>query len=603
MTSMPLSSPIPNEPSSSAVRGPLRRFGQRTLRAARASVLAEVGEHASLDDFLRASLRWLGLDLDMLSTDLDRVPARGPLLVTANHPTGAMEGILLLALLRSVRQDVKVVANDSVAVDVPQVDELLIPIDAEARDPNVNASSMLRAARWLNDGGCVLVFPAGVVAAPRRPFGPAREGRWQAAIAGLQRLTGATTLPVYVAAKAPAWFRMLSSVSARLRTWMLPRVLISQCASDVAVRIGHPVQGSQLARFADDDERARYLRLRCEILERRKSETTAKAPGVSRKLARAQEPILDAVAPESIESELAALPVSAELLRQGSTRVLCARAEQIPSTLREIGRLREVTFRGVGEGSGLSCDLDAFDATYWHLFLWDESARAIVGAYRLGVVEELLEDGGAQSLYTNSLYRFDAPFLDHVRDGVELGRSFVQPAYQKGFLPLLLLWKGIAAFVVRDPRRRHLFGTVSISADHHATSVRLMVDHLRAHCFDERLAASVKPIRPWRSPRSEKHGPSWDADAIRDLKDVSAMVREIEVVRQGVPVLLEQYLKLAADVVGINVDAAFHTIDALVVVDLAKSPLHLLERYMGSDQARALKARFPSADGEALARA
>ena len=603
MTSMPSSSPISNEPVPTLLSGPLRRFGERTLRAARASVLAEVGPDASLDDFLRASLRWLGLDIDMLSTDLDRVPARGPLLVTANHPTGAMEGILLLALLRSVRQDVKVIANDAVAVDVPEIDELLIPIDAEARDTTANSASMLRAARWLHEGGCVLAFPAGVVAAPRRPFGPVREGRWQAAIAGLQRLSGATTLPVYVAAKAPAWFRMVSSVSARLRTWMLPRVLLSQCASDVAVRIGHPVQASQLARFADDDERARYLRLRCEILERRKTESGNKPTKAARKTARAQEPILDAIPVEAIERDLAALPASCELLRQGSIRVLCARAEQIPSTLREIGRLREVTFRGVGEGSGLACDLDQYDETYWHLFLWDEAARAVVGAYRLGAVDELVAQGGAQALYTTSLYRFRAPFLEHVRHGVELGRSFVQPAYQKGFLPLLLLWKGIAAFVERDPRRRHLFGTVSISADHHATSVRLMVDHLRAHCFDDRLAASVRPVRPWRRPRSEKHGPSWDADSIRDLKDVSAMVREIEVVRQGVPVLLEQYLKLGADVVGINVDAAFHTIDALVVVDLAKSPLHLLERYMGAAGAKALKARFPLADGEAVAHA
>ena len=121
-------------------------------------------------------------------------------------------------------------------------------------------------------------------------------------------------------------------------------------------------------------------------------------------------------------------------------------------------------FRGVGEGSGLACDLDQYDQTYWHLFLWDEAARAVVGAYRLGAVDELVASGGAQALYTTSLYRFRAPFLEHVRHGVELGRSFVQPAYQKGFLPLLLLWKGIAAFVARDPRRRHLFGTVSISA-------------------------------------------------------------------------------------------------------------------------------------------
>ena len=603
MTTMPFSSSFPTDQGPQRSTRKRRLFGKRTLDAARAAILAQAGPQASLDDFLRASLRWLGLDIDMLTTDLERVPARGPLLVTANHPTGAMEGLLLLALLRTVRQDIKVIANDAVRVDVPEIDELLLPVDSDGSDAAGNAQSMLRAARWLQDGGCVLAFPAGSVATPRRPFGPVRERKWLAAIAGLQRIAGATTLPVWVHARTPAWFRIASSLHHGLRTLLLPRVLLAQCANGVAVRIGHPIQNSQLERFAADDDRARYMRLRCEILERRKQEVGAKPVDAVRRPSRAQEPLIDANAPELIERDLAALPQGAELLRQGSIRVLCARANDLPNVLRELGRLRELTFRGVGEGTGLSCDLDSYDQDYWHLFLWDESARAIIGAYRLGTIEELLAERGPEALYTTSLYRFRAPFFDHVRNGVELGRSFVQPAYQKGFLPLLLLWKGIAAFVVRDPRRRHLFGTVSISADHHATSVRLMVDHLRAHCFHPQLAESVRPVNPWRRPRSEKCGPTWDADHIKDLKDVSAMVREIEVVRQGVPVLLEQYLKLGADVVGINVDAAFHTIDALVVVDLAKSPLHLLERYMGSVEAKALKVRFPLADGEVVATA
>lgn len=566
-------------------------FGARALRSVRAAAVAEVGERATPDEFLRASLRWLGLDIDMVSTDLERVPASGSLLVAANQPTGPMDGILLMALLRSVRQDVRLLVPEGAASGLPAVDELLL------------CRGVSDAEQWLRSGGCLLAFPSGSVASPRTWFGPARDCRWDSAIAVMQRVVGCATLPVWLGARQPWWFRAAGWFGEKLRSRLMPRALVAQRSKRVAARIGNPIPAAQLARFGDDDDRARYLRLRCEILERRKVEQGSPEGPAPRNTKRVQQPMLDPVEPETMEREIAALPSTAELLRQGSIRALCARADQIPSTLREIGRLRELTFRGVGEGSGLACDLDAFDATYWHLFLWDESARAIVGAYRLGVVAELLERGGAQSLYTSTLYRFDSPFLEHVRDGVELGRSFVQPAYQKGFLPLLLLWKGIAAFVVRDPRRRHLFGTVSISADHHATSVRLMVDHLRAHCYDERLAASVRPLRPWRSPRSEKHGPSWDADAIRDLKDVSAMVREIEVVRQGVPVLLEQYLKLAADVVGINVDAAFHTIDALVVVDLAKSPLHLLERYMGSNEANALKARFPVAEGRAMARA
>lgn len=576
-----------------------RVFGERTLAAVRGAILDEIGRDASLDEFLRGCMRWLGLSLDLLSTDLERVPAKGPLMVCCNHPTGAMEGLLLLTLLRNVRPDVRVLANADLRTEIPELDAVLLPVDADC-GPEANAVSLRQAARWLEAGGCVLAFPAGVVASASRPLARVREAKWQASVIGLQRLTKATVVPAWVEARTPLWFRAAASLHRRLRTALLPRLLLAQCESGVAVRIGFAIADAHLERFTDDNERAKYLRVRSEILARRKQEQKDAAPQ-GRRQPRQLAPLLEPVPVDQIEAELAALPAESELLRQGTMRVLCAEAARIPQALREIGRLRELTFRGVGEGSGAALDLDQFDQLYRHLILWDEGSKAIVGSYRLGVVREILAACGPQGLYTTSLYRYRQPFLDHVQDGVELGRSFVQPAYQKGFLPLLLLWKGIAAFVQRDPRRRLLFGTVSISADHHATSVRLMVDHLSEHCFHPGLARSVRPIRPWRRPRSERRGPAWQPNHITELRDVSAMVREIEVVRQGVPVLLEQYLKLGAKVVGINVDAAFHTIDALVVVDLAKAPLHLLARYMGQDGASALQERFRVADGEGAA--
>ncbi len=574
-----------------------RLLGMRDLDAVRRAIRAEVGADASLDEFLRGCMSWLGLSLDLLSTDLERVPAKGPVMVCCNHPTGAMEGLLLLTLLRAVRQDVRVLANAAVRLQAPELDAVFLPMDS-ADGQEANAASLRQATRWLQDGGCLLAFPAGSVASAQRPLARTREAKWQSSVIGIQRLSGAAVVPAWVDARSPLWFRAAASLHPRLRTALLPRLLLAQREAGVAVRIGFPIPDAQLQRFCDDNERAKYLRLRCEILARRKQEPQAMPPQGKRR-PRHLEPLPEPVPVERIEAELRTLPPDAELVRQGSMRVLCAGAAHMPNVLREIGRLRELTFRGVGEGSGAALDLDAFDQDYQHLVLWDESRRAIVGAYRLGDVRQILAARGAQGLYTSSLYRYRQPFLDHVQDGVELGRSFVQPAYQKGFLPLLLLWKGIAAFVQRDPRRRQLFGTVSISADHHATSVRLMVDHLSEHCFHRGLAGSVRPIRPWRRPRSEKRGPAWQPNQIAELRDVSAMVREIEVVRQGVPVLLEQYLKLGAKVVGINVDAAFHTIDALVVVDLAKAPLHLLARYMGENEAKALQARFRIRDGDA----
>jgi putative hemolysin len=287
--------------------------------------------------------------------------------------------------------------------------------------------------------------------------------------------------------------------------------------------------------------------------------------------------------------EIAALPASSELLRSGAHTVRIARAAAIPVLLREIGRLRELAFRGVGEGSGLARDLDRFDRDYLHLFVWHETDQELVGAYRLGPTDELA-GRGADGLYTATLYRFGLEFLARMQPALELGRSFVQPRYQKSHAALLLLWRGIGAFVAQQPRYRLLFGPVSISGQHDAASVRLIVAHLQAHCADPALQEHVTPRRPWRVPAQLRRRLPVDGVLLGDLDGVGAMVRELEVGRsQGVPVLLEQYLRLGARVVGCNLDPEFGTLDALVVVDLLRTPPERARRYLGEQGLRALQ--------------
>jgi putative hemolysin len=562
-----------------------RFLGLRALaRVQRAITVADRGMGA--DAYLRGCLQWLELDVDLPAGDLDRVPATGPLLVVANHPTGAMEGILLLALLRARRGDVKVLANQWLHA-LPPLRELLLTVDVfGARG---SGSRAMRAAAAHLRTGCLLLFPAGRVAEPRPGRRAAVEAPWLSGTGALQRLTGAPVLPVHVAARERTWLRVAGALHPHVRTLLLPRALAGQRRNRIGLRFGRPIGAAELARFGDDDRaRSDYLRLRSGILERRLHPAPALASPAGAQ--GGPVPVAAPVPAERLEADLAALPPDAELLRSAGMRVLVGTAPQLPNVLPELGRLRELTFRGVGEGSGSDRDLDAFDRDYRHLFVWDETARAIVGAYRMGLTDELLPKGGPRALYTAGFYEYGGPFLRAMTPAIELGRSFVQPAYQKGYLPLLLLWRGIGAFLVRERRYRMLFGTVSISADHHATSVRLMVDHLETHCRDERLAAHVTPRRPWRSPRSERHGPRWKQEHIAELQDVAAMVRELEVRRQGVPVLLEQYLKVGARMVGINVDPAFHTIDALVVVDMLRAPAKAQQRYLGEDGAARLRA-------------
>lgn len=285
-----------------------------------------------------------------------------------------------------------------------------------------------------------------------------------------------------------------------------------------------------------------------------------------------------AMRPEALKGEIAALRVSERLIESSGLHVYCARAARIPRVLEEIGRLRELTFRGAGEGTGRACDIDAFDEYYLHLFLWDDQAEKVIGAYRLGLVDEILASHGKGGLYTNSLFSYPTSLLRLLQPAIELGRSFVRAEYQRDFAPLLLLWRGIAKFVERAPQYAVLFGAVSISASYAAASRRLMVDYLAAHCTERNLASQVKPRRPYANA-----GPSSAADiAPRNLGELARLVSGIEQDGKGVPVLLRQYLRLGGRLLGFSLDRQFmNTLDGLIMVDLRQIEPALLARYMG----------------------
>jgi hypothetical protein len=262
--------------------------------------------------------------------------------------------------------------------------------------------------------------------------------------------------------------------------------------------------------------------------------------------------------------------------------------------LQEIGRLREITFRAVGEGTGRSADLDAFDPHYLHLFVWDREASRIAGAYRLGLTDEIVPRSGLAGLYTYTLFKFGRRLLGRLGPAIELGRSFVVGDYQRSYAPLLLLWKGIGRFAAARPRYRRLFGAVSISDEYDSTTKEMLMSFLRLHCLDESLAAMLRPRNPPRGAirRRPRFGVLQDRDllsaVVHDINDVDELVREIESDAKGIPILLRQYLKLNARLLGFNIDPVFgNVLDGLFYVDLTQIDRCVLDRYMGRAEAAA----------------
>jgi hypothetical protein len=341
----------------------------------------------------------------------------------------------------------------------------------------------------------------------------------------------------------------------------------------------------------DDEAGTALLRARTYVLARDpRPLRPASPPRPSDRPRRFMRAVAGPVADHRLDAEVAALPESCWLAAQGEFRVGLARAAEIPALLDEIGRLREITFRAAGEGTGRTRDLDAFDAYYQHLFVWHCGDRALAGAYRLGLTDEIRRERGAGGLYTQTLFQYDERLLDRLSPAIELGRSFVRAEYQRDYAPLLLLWKGIGRFVVAHPRYRRLFGPVTISQDYSSASKHLLMAFLEANRRLPDLARLVVPRNPPPEARRRDEGVVAGRTAV-DLDEADALVADIEADGRGLPVLLRQYLKLNARLLGWNVDRRFgRALDGLMLVDLVDVPRPVLSRYLGKDGAGAFLA-------------
>ncbi len=371
-----------------------------------------------------------------------------------------------------------------------------------------------------------------------------------------------------------------------IRTAMLSHELLNKMDSRIEIKIGQPIPFKKIERFPNDRELIDYLRQRTYLLGKRPSliQNTVERQQVKRR--RTWKPLVVPTVKNFLLEEVRNLPDSQVLLEQEDFEVFWARASQVPYVLREVGRLREITFREAGEGTGESIDLDLFDSHYHHLVLWQKKTLEVVGAYRLGPTDLILSRYGKKGLYTTSLFRFHNDFFLQVHPALELGRSFIRREYQKAFSTLMLLWKGIGQYVVRYPRYRYLFGPVSISNDYRRVSKTLLIKFLREQNYRPELARWVKAKRPYRQDLRQGWMDQAVVSMIGDAAEVSDWIAELEADQKGIPILLKQYLKLGGKLLGFNIDAQFsRVVDGLILVDLAKTNPVVLEKYLGKEGA------------------
>lgn len=523
------------------------------------------------------------------------VPHSGGTLLMSNHPYGIADGLLLLQYALTYRDDVKVLINKAIT-QVSEFDELIIPVNpyggkAAQRE---NSIAMRECQRWLDEGHCLIVFPAGEVS----HYQPSKKGvcdsKWSAHIARILKKSNARVVPVFFHGHNGWIFHMAGLISPWFRTLMLGRCFMSSFGKTIHFTVGEQILPKTYRKSTDINELAKYLRLQSTLLDSKpegdanqKNRTSKKALKINKAntLKKNEQKIVSPVDTESLATEVAKLPERNHLLTCGELSIYFSGKLAIPNIMREIGRLREETFRRVGEGTGKEIDLDKYDDYYTHLFIWHSENKEVVGAYRVAEVSKVVAEYGLSGLYSHSLFKFKPALLSQLAPSVELGRSFVRSEYQRSYAPLLMLWKGIATFLAKETDCSVLFGPVSISKDYSNESQKMLVDYLRVNNPFPKQSKVVKARNPFKLQKRV----GWTSAEFKGLKDVdlvSHLVSKLESDQKGVPILLKQYLKLGGYVLSFNVDQDFNDVlDCMIVVDLPQNDQRTLKRYMGQELA------------------
>ncbi len=557
------------------------------------------------DAFVKHLQAVMEITADFNHDDLAQVPASGSVVVVANHPFGGVEGVILLDLLRKRRSDVKVMANYLLRM-IPELRDDLILVDpfggVESKQRNVRA--MREALNWLRNGHVLIVFPAGEVASFNWRLLRVVDPIWRRSIAGLLRSVKheVSILPIFIPGRNSILFNVLGVIHARLRTILLPRQFLRQIKRKVTLHIGSPFSATALIeQWSNDTEVMRVLRLRTMILGKRGKSSfdrhmqilTLDGPGPK------PNAIIDEVPRDILAEEITGLSPDRLLIDGEAMQVWCILPEEAPAVMNEIGRLRELTFRRVGEGTGQQIDLDEFDLHYRHLFIWHKERHEIIGSYRLGLTDEIIEQFGVQALYTRTLFKFDERLFGAMGGpALELGRSFVRAEYQRSFSPLLLLWRGVMRFAYLHPRYTTLFGPVSITHEFNRAARSLIITYLMRGHWDEPLSKFVSARLPPKKPLLAEWAQSEYAELLTSFDEVNHLVGEIEHGLREIPVLIKQYLKLGGKMISFNVDPSFNTVDGMIIVNLLKAPAKGLGRYMGKEELQAYWAFHGQAVGE-----
>ena len=550
-------------------------------------------------DFLNAALDLLEVKYEINPEELRRIPKKGAFISVSNHPFGGIDGIILLKLmLDQKRHDIKTLSTFLIK-RIPQIESYAFavdPFDNGGHSKSLNISGLKAAYTHLANGGALGIFPAGEVSTYYDNVDETgiTDKHWQKSIIKFIKNARVPVVPIYFQGENSRLFHLLGLIHPLLRTAKLPSELLNKKNQTIRVRIGYPISVEEQDNYSDIEKYSRFLRV--------KTYSLGSAIDVDKffqyklKSDSEPEPVIPPVLQDVVEEEVSKLMESYLLFRSKNFAVICAPSVEMPNLMTEIGRLREITFRDVGEGTNRKIDVDEFDLYYWQLFIWDEDEKRIVGAYRAGKGKEIIKKYGIEGFYIQTLFKINKAFTPILEQSIELGRSFIIPDYQRKPLPLFLLWKGILYFLIKNPEYRYLIGPVSISNRFSDYSKGVIISFMKSNYFDHDFARFIKSRNKFRVPiKEEEYNIIFNNS--NDLSKLDRFIHEVEPYKYHMPILLKKYIKLNGKIIGFNVDPKFNnSLDGLLILDLFQVPAETINSLSKEINDKSILERFNITD-------
>ncbi|QXP72176.1 lysophospholipid acyltransferase family protein [Polaribacter sp. R2A056_3_33] len=539
-------------------------------------------------NFLNSILDDCDIKFEIPEEDLKRIPKEGPFITVSNHPLGGIDGVLLLKLLIEKRADYKIIAN-FLLHRVEPLKPFVMPVNPfeSRKDAKSSVAGIKNALLHLREGNPLGIFPAGEVSTYK-------DGKlnvdkpWEEGAVRFIKKANVPVIPIYFHAKNSRLFYFLSKISDTLRTAKLPSEVISQGGKVIKVRIGKPISVKDQEEYKEISAYSEFIRKKTYMLanpfEKAHKLISAQALKIPKKAAKKITPQRNT---DLFIKEVDALRKGdGRLLESKNYEVFFASAKEIPNLLHEIGRLREVTFRAVGEGTNKEIDLDKFDKYYHHLLLWDREANCLAGAYRMGLGKDIYKKYGINGFYIQTLFRIEPELFQMMDNTIEMGRAFIIGEYQQKPMPLFLLWKGIVHVTLRYPEYKYLMGGVSISNQFSDFSKSLMIEFMKSHYYDPYIAQYIHPKKEYKV-KLKDGDKDFVFDATKaDMQKFDKIIDEIEPGALRIPVLIKKYVKQNARLVAFNVDPKFNNaVDGLMYIKVSDIPDSTVKPVMEEFQA------------------